>query len=344
MKRPSLAQLLAVLIGIAGGSLFSHFHFPLAWLLGAMSFCLLATFCGLTLHKPGPIVLAMRAILGVAIGSAFTPDLNERLGELSLSLTFLLPYCLLTGFIGYVFFRKIAKFDSPTAYYAAMPGGFQDMVAFGEEAGAKIQPLALVHATRIVVLVFTLPFLVSWIEGFETTRQSGSVWPDMQSLMILFLCGVIGWGTAKVLRISGAAIVGPMLASGIAHYLGWVEATPPKVFIDLAQLIIGIHIGCQYQGMKLKDMASVIAVSLGYILILSLITSSFVGLVFFFAGADPVAALLAYSPGGQAEMNLIAFALNIDVTYVALHHLVRMVIVIIGAQLAFELIKKVTQS
>ncbi len=313
---------------------------PLAWLLGAMSVCLIATFCGLSLYKPGSIVLSMRAILGVAIGSAFSPEINERLGDLSHSLLFLLPYCLLTGLIGYAFFRTVAKFDRPTAYYAAMPGGFQDMVAFGEEAGAKIQPLALVHATRIIFLVFTLPFLVRWIEGLETENAGLHHWPDFESLIILFLCGGLGWGLAKLLRISGSAIVGPMVVSGLAHYLGWVEATPPKAFIDLAQLIIGVHIGCQYQGMRVKEMASVIFISFGYLLILGILTAAFVGLVFIFAEADPVAALLAFSPGGQAEMNLIAFAMDIDVTYVALHHLIRMVLVIVGAQLIFKLIKR----
>ncbi len=308
-----------------------------------MTVCLTATFLGMRLEKPGTMILAMRAILGVAVGSAFTPELDQRLGELSLSLSFLLPYSLLTAFGGYYFFRKFGKFDSPTAFYSAMPGGFQDMVAFGEEAGARIQPLALVHATRIIVLVFTLPFLVAWIEGFEINRNEVSSWPAGIDLALLFLCGTGGWAIAHFCRVSGAPIVGPMIASGLAHYLGWTDATPPKLFLDLAQLIIGVHIGCQYQGMRLKEMGAVIGLSFGYLLLLSILTLSFVFAVTSLVSADPIAALLAFSPGGQAEMNLIAFAMDIDVTYVALHHLVRMVIVIVGAQSLFRLIKRLTR-
>ncbi|WP_167730414.1 AbrB family transcriptional regulator [Terasakiella sp. SH-1] len=311
---------------------------PLAWLLGAMTICLIATFAGMKLSKPGAITLAMRAILGVAVGSAFTPELNERLIGLSFSLAFLLPYCLITALCGYYFFKKIGRFDRPTAFYSAMPGGFQDMVAFGEEAGAKLQPLALVHATRIIILVFTLPFLVSWIEGFSVDRNAPYTWPAHQDLAILFACGAGGWFIAKMLRISGAAIVGPMIASGIVHYLGITEATAPRLFMELAQLIIGVHIGCQYQGMKLKEMGYVMALSLAYLCVLGIITVFFVFCASFFATADPIAALLAFSPGGQAEMNLIAFAMDIDMTYVALHHLIRMVIVIVGAQVMFKLL------
>jgi uncharacterized protein len=330
-----MTRLYALLIGAFGGLCFSLFNLPLAWLLGALSFCLIATFSGIKLSKPGSITYGMRGILGVAIGSAFTPDLTSRLPELFSSLIFLFPYALITGLSGYYYFRKIGSFDKATAFYSAMPGGFQDMVAMGEEAGAKIQKLALIHATRIIVLVFALPFLVTWIKGFEVHRNTIYVWPAYQDSLILIICGFMGWGIAKRLNVSGASIVGPMIASALVHYFGITTATPPKPLIDLAQLIIGIHIGCQYQGMKFKDMAHTLFLSCGYLIILGVITLCFVYVLTTFIGAAPIAALLAFSPGGQAEMNLIALALNIDITYVALHHLVRMIIVIMGAQVIY---------
>jgi uncharacterized membrane protein AbrB (regulator of aidB expression) len=53
-------------------------------------------------------------------------------------------------------------------------------------------------------------------------------------------------------------------------------------------------------------------------------------------GFDPVSVLLGFAPGGQTELNLLAFILGLDVAYVALHHLVRLGIVIIGAQIVFK--------
>ena len=46
--------------------------------------------------------------------------------------------------------------------------------------------------------------------------------------------------------------------------------------------------------------------------------------------------LLAFSPGGIIEMSLIALALNIEVAFVACHHIVRVLIVIGGAAIGFE--------
>ena len=53
-------------------------------------------------------------------------------------------------------------------------------------------------------------------------------------------------------------------------------------------------------------------------------------------GFDSTTVLLAYAPGGQTEMNLLAYILKLDVAFTALHHLVRLAIVIFGAQLVFK--------
>jgi uncharacterized membrane protein AbrB (regulator of aidB expression) len=54
-------------------------------------------------------------------------------------------------------------------------------------------------------------------------------------------------------------------------------------------------------------------------------------------GADKFAVLMAYAPGGQSELNLLAITLNLDVAFIALHHLVRVAAVIIGAQIVFRM-------
>ena len=53
----------------------------------------------------------------------------------------------------------------------------------------------------------------------------------------------------------------------------------------------------------------------------------------------PVAALvLAFAPGGRAEMTLIALALGVDPAFVSTHHVVRIFLVVILAPMAFKLI------
>ena len=47
--------------------------------------------------------------------------------------------------------------------------------------------------------------------------------------------------------------------------------------------------------------------------------------------------LLAYSPGGLAEMSLVALALQIEVAFVAAHHIIRILFVMMSAGPVFAL-------
>jgi hypothetical protein len=48
---------------------------------------------------------------------------------------------------------------------------------------------------------------------------------------------------------------------------------------------------------------------------------------------NPVEAFLAFAPGGQAEMTVLAIVTGADLGFVITHHLTRIVLVIVGAPL-----------
>ena len=54
--------------------------------------------------------------------------------------------------------------------------------------------------------------------------------------------------------------------------------------------------------------------------------------------AGPVDGFLAFAPGGQAEMTVLAIVTGADLGYVVVHHLTRLVLVITCAPLAARLI------
>jgi len=338
MNGPWPPRILALLLGIGGGYLFHVLGLPLAWLLGALSACLIATVAGVELRGPGKAAPAFRAILGVAIGAAFTPAIFDRLVEMTSSLALIPPFIIVVGGVGYVYFKRVAGYTPETAFFAAMPGGFQDMVAMGEARGADVRILSLIHATRVVILVFLLPLLIEFLGDLSIGNGGGGSqgWPAPWDGLLLFVCGAAGWWMAARLGISGASIIGPMVMSAVLHISGVTEAKPPILLINMAQLVIGVHIGCQYQGATLREIGRAVGYSLGFMAALLGCTAIFGGIVITVVGIEPMAAILAFSPGGQAEMNLIALVLNIDVAYIALHHLFRVLLVIVGAQFVFR--------
>ena len=51
------------------------------------------------------------------------------------------------------------------------------------------------------------------------------------------------------------------------------------------------------------------------------------------------AVVLAFSPGGLAEMSLIALFLGIETAFVATHHVARIAMIVIAAPLVFRMLR-----
>jgi uncharacterized membrane protein AbrB (regulator of aidB expression) len=56
--------------------------------------------------------------------------------------------------------------------------------------------------------------------------------------------------------------------------------------------------------------------------------------------APPVEAFLAFAPGGQAEMTVLAIVAGAELGFVVVHHLARIVLVILGAPLVLGLLRR----
>lgn len=336
-KRHLARVAMTLAIGLAGVFLYSLTTLPLPWFLGAMIACLLVLAFRAPIAASPPLVLLMRVILGLAIGSAFTPEMLSRAGEMTLSLAFIFPYVVVLAAIGYPYFLLFRGYNRITALLAAIPGGFQTMVAIGEDAGADMRKLSIVHSTRIMVIVFLVPL---WIQFSGSADLSSVVAPSTATLsalslkeaVLLFVCGITGYLIGRKVGISGASIIGPMLANGALHMAGIAEARVPVELVNASQLVIGCHIGCQFAGVTARELSSTVLIAIGYALLLVIGAGLFTALVVWVTGIDQNAVALAYAPGGQPEMNLVALVLNFDPAYVALHHLMRVMVIVFGCQ------------
>ena len=140
-------RLLTFAIAGAGGALFLALRLPLPLLLGPMLACLLASLAGAPLAGAGQLGIFMRTFLGVAVGASITPEVLGELPDIAASLVFVPLFIGVIALVGYPLFRRVFGFDHATAWYSAMPGGLQDMLVFGEEAGGDVRALSLIHAT-----------------------------------------------------------------------------------------------------------------------------------------------------------------------------------------------------
>ncbi len=70
------------------------------------------------------------------------------------------------------------------------------------------------------------------------------------------------------------------------------------------------------------------------------VTLAVAGFLAAVAGFGFLDLLLAYAPGGMAEMSLIGLALGANAAFVATHHIARIALVVVAAPMAFKLIAK----
>lgn len=335
------ARLNALAASVAGTAVFYALALPLPFLLGPMFGCLLAALAGVNLRGFAPVALSMRIVLGVAVGTAITPKLIDRLPEMVYSVALVIPFTALIGLIGYPWFRKVCGFDHPTAYFSAMPGGMQDMLAFGEEAGGNVRSLSLVHATRVLAIVSLAPFLLQAVWGVSLTGPLGASAADipLAELAVMAAAGALGWMGARAVGLFGAPIIGPMLATAAVSLAGLVEHRPPAELLLAAQFFLGLQAGAEYVGVTMRELRHDVASALGYCLLLAGISLVFAEIVITIGAAPPIEAFLAFAPGGQSEMAILAIVAGADLAYVVTHHLVRLVVVIIGAPIVGRMMR-----
>lgn len=335
-----LKVVLALAIGAAGGWVFKTITMPLPWMLGSMAFCTVAAIAGAPIRAPARIRPFMIVVVGIMLGSGYRPEMLDRIGEWLGSLSMLLAYVTVVGGTGLVYFRLFSRYDPVTSYFCAMPGGFNEMVMMGTELGGDERKIALTHASRVLLVVFAVPLWLRLTGQLDiaarmalSTRLADVAVGDY---LLLATCA-IGWPIAARLRVPAASLVGPMLLSAALHLGDVTESQPPTVIVNLAQLFIGTTVGCRFTGAGKREVAHSLVIGAGLAALMLVLTALFAFAVEAVTGTPFAVAVLAFSPGGLAEMALVGLALGVDVAFIATHHVARIFLVIMLAPTVIRL-------
>src|SRR5918996_2639986 len=125
----------ALSIGGAGGALFAYLHLPLPWLLGALAATTIASMAGLRMAVPDRLRLPMIAVLGLMLGTTFTPARVEAAASWLPTLSALLVYVVVVGAAIWLYLRRFSGLDRATTFFASTPGGLGEMVALSAQFG-----------------------------------------------------------------------------------------------------------------------------------------------------------------------------------------------------------------
>lgn len=345
VRQLSGAQLgLTLAIGASGGWLFTWLGTPLPWMLGALTTTMFASMIGLPLKVPQLFRRLWIIVLGVMLGSCFGPETLNHVVLWGGSFAGMVAFVTFATALVAWFYNRVGKFDRNTALFCATPGGLGEMAVLGPALGADEKTIVLTHATRIVMVMACVPPAYALIEGYVPTPSLGSKGgladANLYDLALLSIAGLGGAIIAKFLRLPAWQMCGSMFASAAIHAGGITSATPPSELVAFAQVVIGSGAGARFAGSKPYELVKPVVLSAIATLMVLLLAAAAAYVVALALDLDFRAVHLSYSPGGFAEMSLIALALGIEAPFVAVHHMGRIFVVVIMASVLGRVLQK----
>ena len=336
----TVAMILAGLaLGTLGGVVFHALALPLPWMLGALCLTMAAAVAGLPVRGPMRLRPAIVAVIGVLLGSRFTPEILAGAQAALLTLAIMLVYLVAVAAVAVPWYRFAGRQDWTTAYCAGMPGGLTEMIELGEAKGADVPSIVLAHSLRIVLTIGLMAFAFRVVLGHDVgsgpsaTGAEGWALPGAADALILAGCAVFGAWAGRAMRWPAADFLGPLVLSAAVHLVGLTESAPPAPLVNAAQVALGTILGCRFFGIPLRQLWRAGGLSLGATVITLLLALGAALAMERLAGVRVDQAMLALAPGGLTEMGLIALAIQADAAFVAVHHVVRILVVIVVAPL-----------
>ena len=329
MKADTLKNALRLSIGygLAGltGYGASLLHLPLAWVLGPLIAAAALGIAGMKL--PAPVVgrrcgqLIVGSTVGLSMTSAVVAGLLDWLPIMVFT-------ALLSVFLSATFSTALALFariDGKTAFFAVLPGGLSEMGNIGASVGARMEPIALIQAMRVAIVVMLVPPLMI-AHGLS---QPPSIQPDLPPEMVLLALSASAVGALLVdlARLNNPWVIGAVLVTGTLTAFDILQGRMPHLMFALGQVLIGYNIGTRFQRDALRRLPRVAVVGLVVIFAMIAVMAAYAVALERLFGLDFATGMLGSSPGGTAEMAATAQILHLSVALITAFHITRSILV-----------------
>ena len=149
------------------------------------------------------------------------------------------------------------------------------------------------------------------------------------SLVELAVLVVVSTALALLLRwikFPGGLLFGAMAGSAILHGTGWVHAILPWWLGGGAVIVIGAVAGSRFSNTSWRTVVDYLGAALGSFAVAVTVAACFAALVMLLLPFRPADVVIAFAPGAQDQMMLLALALTLDPVYVGAHHVSRWLI------------------
>lgn len=328
----SLRSSLALAVSLAGAILFVLLGTVLPWMIGPMVAMALASMAGLPVMRPSLALPVGQLVIGTALGLFFTQAILAQIWGIVAYLIAAALFALVLGAACALLLKRLSGCDVRTAFFASLPGGAAEMSNLAAKLGGRADWVAAAHALRIVLVVLTVPSLLthSGVHGHELWASSMAEVRYARLLAMLLLAACAGT-LLHWLKVPNCWVIGPLFATVVLTGFGLDNSAMPRWGSNAAQLLTGCALGSRFDAAFLRAgprfMAAVaftvfmgigLAAAFGYALALV-------------SGINVPTAILATAPGGVTEMSVTAKVLQFGVPVVTAFHVTRMAFLVLAA-------------
>lgn len=330
-------------IALAGGLTFTFLGFP----AGLVSGSVLSVAAAALLRRPVRVPLALAGIcyviVGILLGAVVTPQTLKGVvaWPASIALLMLCAMGMIAATMSYL--RVVHRWDLLSALMGASPGSMAQVIALSTELGGDLRAIAVVQTVRVLLLVIGLPnglALFGLIAPAVPIARgpTGEVVPG-EMVLLVAVSAVLAVAFLR-LRFPGGLLFGAMAGSGILHGTGLIHAVLPWWIGSGSVITLGAVVGSRFANTSLRMLVGFLAAALGSAAASMAVATLFVFIVTHYFSFPIPNVVIAFSPGAQDTMMVLALALHLDPVYVGAHHLVRFLVVSFTVAIAARRIAK----
>lgn len=323
VKRTAEALSIAALGGIAAAAT----GFPAGMVMGSM----LATACAALAGRPVtvmlPVARACFVLVGILLGAVVTPEMVKGIADWPVSVAIMVVSALVMFLATACYLRFVHGWEPLSAMLGASPGSMAQVMALAAEFNADLRGIAVVQVMRVLLIVIGLPAGLA-LAGSTVDPAARSLAPtSFGELAVLLTVSAAVAAFLQWLRFPGGLLFGALAASAVLHGTGLLTATLPWWLGSAAIVTLGAVAGSRFANTSPRMLLGYLGAALGSFAVAITVATCFALIVVALLPFRLADVAVAFAPGAQDTMMLLALALHLDPIYVGAHHLARFLVV-----------------
>ena len=317
---------LAFIAAVAGYAVFSASGFPAASLTGSATGVTFAALLGVQVELPVWLRNSCILVLGINIGTAVTPGALGAAFASPLSLGIIAVCILLSMVLSALVLERVFGFDRLTSVMGGSPGHLSFVLSVAAENGRDVPAIAIIQSVRVLVLTLAVPPLISVFFGATGVQVLPESIIKASHLAVLILAAVPIALLFSKLKFPAVWLLSGMAVSAVGHGVELSPGRLPDALGIAALILLGTLIGSRFSAVKPRAVLSYLLPGLFVTLIAVVVSLLGAFASVWILGLSAGLVTVAFAPGGVEAMAAIAFSLGYDPTFVAAHHVFRLLV------------------